>query len=749
MAPLTPFWPHVDPILAPLAPLIFLKRYNGHMIRKSVILLIGLLWSVGVWGALWNDPHRGPELQNTRYLPFVEPPKTLDPARSYTVDSHLILAQIYEPPLQYHYLLRPYQLIPLTTTQLPTVTYYDANHQALPANANADQVAYSVYDITIKPGIYYQPHPALAKDSQGQYLYLHLDAKALRSIHQISDFPQTGTRELTADDYVYEIKRLGSSKVQSPIFGLMSKYILGLQDYSNQFSGKQDSSGFLDLRQFELAGAKVIDPYHYQIIIKGINLQFEYWLAMGFFAPIPWEADAFYSQSGLIKKNITLDTYPIGTGPYYLTKNNPNQEIILSRNPNFHGETYPTEGEPGDQEKGYLVDAGKPLPFVDKIVFVLDKESIPRWNKFLEGYYDKSGISPEGFDYAVKLDPHGNAYLTPRMEKLGLKLLTIVSPSVFFMGFNMLDPVVGGYSEQQKKLRQAISIALDEEEYIAIFFNGRGVPAQGPIPPGVFGYLTGEAGINPYVYTWVNNRPQRRSIAEAQKLLAEAGYPGGIDPKTGQALILNYDVATTGSPDDKAQFDWFRKQFEKLGIQLNIRATLFNRFQDRILTGQAQMFFVGWTADYPDPENFLFLLYSPNGKVKYGGENATNYNNPAVDKLYEEIRVLPNGELRQQKINELLAIVREDSPWVWGFNPIEFGLVHQWNRASKPNAIALNTLKYERVDVNLRDKLRKEWNQPILWPFILFIGLLVLILIPLAVVYWQREHRPTVKKFKE
>src|SRR5690606_8750596 len=175
---------------------------------------------------------------------------------------------------------------------------------------------------------------------------------------------------------------------------------------------------------------------------------------------------------------------------------------------------------------------GKPLPFVNKIVFVLDKESIPRWNKFLQGYYDKSGISAEGFDYAIKIDPDGKPYLTPDLEKSGMTLQTTVAPGAFDIGFNMLDPVVGGYTEKQQKLRQAIGIILNQEEYIAIFMNGRGIPAQGPIPPGIFGYKSGAAGINPYMYSWENGKAKRLSITVAKKLLAEAGYPNGIDPHT-------------------------------------------------------------------------------------------------------------------------------------------------------------------------------------------------------------------------
>ena len=73
------------------------------------------------------------------------------------------------------------------------------------------------------------------------------------------------------------------------------------------------------------------------------------------------------------------------------------------------------------------------------------------------------------------------------------------------MGFNMLDDKIGGYTEDRQKLRQAISIALNYEEYIEIFNNGRGIAAMGPLPPGIFGHTEGEAGINPFVYEYIPN----------------------------------------------------------------------------------------------------------------------------------------------------------------------------------------------------------------------------------------------------
>ena len=313
------------------------------------------------------------------------------------------------------------------------------------------------------------------------------------------------------------------------------------------------------------------------------------------------------------------------------------------------------------------------------------------------------------------------------------------------MGFNMQDPIVGGLSTKKIKLRQAIAIALDYEEYIQIFMNGRGIVAHSPIPPGIFGHLNGQKGINPYLYNWHNNKAERKSITYANKLLAEAGYPNGIDPKTKQALILNYDVTGSSGPDDKARFDWMRKQFAKLGIQLNIRATLYNRFQEKIRTGKAQIFSWGWNADYPDPENFLFLLYGKNSKVKYNGENAANYSNPDFDKLFTEIKNMPNSPARQAKINQALDIVRRDSPWIFGLHPVSFTLAHQWVDPIKPHAIASNLLKYKNVTPHVRKKLQKQWNKPE-YEIIIFLILLVIgLAIPLVISYINRQRKPNIK----
>ncbi|MEO8331938.1 MAG: ABC transporter substrate-binding protein [Gallionella sp.] len=663
-------------------------------------------------GGLWNNPYPAADAgKSILYTAFTERPKHLDPAQAYSENEYEFLAQIYAPPLQYHYLKRPYQLIPLAAVQLPTVRYLDKNHRPLPDDVQSQKIAYSVYEIHIKPNMRYQPHPAFVPEN------MRLTAGDLASVHSLVDFPKTGTRVVTAADYAYQIRRLANPQLHQPIFGVMSAYIVGLKDYAAalQQAVKKDPAGFLDLNRYPLPGVQVVDDTTYRITIHGKYPQFAYWLAMPFFSPMPQEAERFYAQAGMRERNLTLDWWPAGSGPYYLSENDPNQRMVLSRNPYYDSESYPSEGEAGDAHAGLLRDAGQPLPLIDKVVFSLEKETIPYWNKFLQGYYDASGISSDSFDQAVQMSVGGEAAVSDEMKTQGITLSTSVATSTMYTGFNWLDPVVGGNSERTRKLRQAISIAVDFEEFVSIFANGRGIAAQSPIPPGIFGYREGEAGINRYVYDWVSGAPQRKPIAEAKRLLAEAGYPNGVDAKTGQPLVINLDTTATGV-GNKARLDWLRKQFDKINVQLVTRSTDYNRFQDKIRKGDTQMFYFGWNADYPDPENFFFLLHGAQAKVGKGGENAANYSNPEYDKLFEQMKNMDNGATRQAIIDRMLEILRRDSPWLWGFHPKNYVLQHSWLSNVKANVMANNKLKYWQVDPLRRDALRREWNRPASWP---------------------------------
>ncbi|KUJ72219.1 peptide ABC transporter substrate-binding protein [Thiomicrospira sp. WB1] len=686
----------------------------------------------------WNRPYTQSQAQsNTLFSSFATPPKHLDPVRSYSANEWAIISQVYEPPLQYQYLKRPYTLEPLTLTQMPEQRFLDERQQ--PVDADSDQVRYTEYHFYLRDDIRYQPHPAFARDKDGQFLYHNLTPAQLDGLERPGDLAQSGTRRLVAQDYALAIKRMAYKPNHSPILGNMRHLIVGLADYSDRVS--QQRLDLTALRDTPIEGVHVHSDTHFSIRIHGRYPQFLYWLSMNFFAPIPWEALAFYQQPGLVKKNLTLDTYPVGTGPYRLVENNPNRQMHLQRNPHYQHGTYPSEGLPEGADPALLADAGRALPLIDDVIYSLEKESVPLWNKFLQGYYDASGVSSDSFDQAISVSSQGELNLTPEMQEKGIAFLSAVQPTVFYLGFNMADPVVGGYDQSARQLRQAISIAVDMEEYISIFLNGRGVAAQGPIPPGIYGYERSREHYNDVVYRWQKQGPVRRSLDEARALLSKAGYPNGQTPE-GEPLTLYYDTPATG-PDAKSQLNWYRKQLAKLGIELVIRATDYNRFQEKVRGAKVQLFSWGWNADYPDPENFLFLLSGNQAVINTNGSgvNASNYDRPQFNQWFDQVKRLPNGPKRKALIRKMVRLVQHDAPWVWGLHPKSLSLFHNWYHNVWPNPMANNTLKYRRLDPETRVANQQAWNRPVVWPLWLLGALILVSIYPLMAAYRKRQQQ--------
>ena len=139
-------------------------------------------------------------------------------------------------------------------------------------------------------------------------------------------------------------------------------------------------------------------------------------------------------------------------------------------------------------------------------------------------------------------------------------------------------------------------------------------------------------------------------------------------------------------------------------------------------------------------------MYGPNSKVKNGGENAVNYANPEFDKLFEQMRNMPNSPARQALINKMVQILQYDAPWIGQFSPKDFLLRQQWVGPAKLDAMGNNTLKYQWIEPSLRVEKQAEWNKPKTWPLFLILGLLVIVLLPVAIEFWKKQHRPKIKK---
>jgi ABC-type transport system substrate-binding protein len=458
--------------------------------------------------------------------------------------------------------------------------------------------------------------------------------------------------------------------------------------------------------------------------------------------------DAFYAQPGMLEKNFTADVWPVGTGPYMLTVHDPNAKMVLKRNPHYRGVPYPCEGEGGlsgealEEEKKLIADCGKPMPFIDEIITLREKEGTSVATKFIQGYYDTPQIERGEPGIAYQVSIQDGTGLAPELKAHQIQLPSTLQVGLWYYGFNWLDPVVGAgrtpqEAQRNKLLRQALSIAFDFQEYVSVFENNRAQINTSLVVPGLFGWEPNS--MNPILHDMKAPGHPRKTLEDAKRLLAQAGYPNGRDAKTGQPLVINFDTQGVG-PGSKARMDWVSKQFAKLNIQLEVRNTDFNRFQDKMLKGSAQFFFAGWLADYPDPENFLFLLYGPNGKVKHGGENGSNYTNAEYDRLFEAMKDMDNTNERLAVIKKMEALMQDDAAMIFGWSEEYGGAYQPWVHNGKPSNIVRDQMAYLRVDPALRRAKIQEWNQAVLWPLGLIPVMLALLVWPAWAVWRRRQH---------
>jgi hypothetical protein len=168
--------------------------------------------------------------RNILYSAFTDRPKHLDPVQSYTEDEITFTAQIYEPPLQYHYLKRPYTLIPADQRGGAGAALLRRGAASCRPMRRWRRLRVSVYEIRIRPGIRYQPHPAFASSTRPASRSIASSTASTGGIDTLADFAQSGTRELVADDYIYQIKRLAHPRLHSPIFSMMAERIVGLRE---------------------------------------------------------------------------------------------------------------------------------------------------------------------------------------------------------------------------------------------------------------------------------------------------------------------------------------------------------------------------------------------------------------------------------------------------------------------------------------------------------------------------------------
>ncbi len=472
-------------------------------------------------------------------------------------------------------------------------------------------------------------------------------------------------REFVAEDLIYSIKRVADIKTKSTGWWIFDGRIRGLDEFRKE---SQESETTDYTRTVE--GLQAPDKYTFVLTLTQPCSQMLYFFTMSYTSVVPKEAVDHYGEEFL--------NHPVGTGPYKLSEWRKGLRLVFTKNPEYRKEHYPSEGSEEDKEAGLLDDAGKELPFIDTLIFNVYVESQPQWLNFMQGNIEVTGIPKDNYNQAINPDKSLKNELADKEINLNIN----PSLDVTYTFFNMEDKTLGS----NVHLRRAFCYAWDIDKNIKLMFNDRAIPAHSPVPPGLVGY--DPDFVNPY---------QKFDPALAKKELEKAGFPGGKRLPTFE--YLSNDNTTARQWSEK-----FVKEMGDVGIKITVTSVTWPEFLNRIKNKKFQIAGMAWSADYPDPENFMQLLYGPN---EAPGTNNANYKNATYDKLYEELLKTTDDEQKSLIIKKMKDIFAEDCPWIPGVHRLAFGLSYSWVKNRKYNDISPGNFKYLRIDIDKRNELLK------------------------------------------
>lgn len=553
--------------------------------------------------------------------------QTMDCGNLSDAYSVMVASNIYETLYDYHYLKRPYEVTPVLADGFPEIS--DDN---------------LTYTIKIKKGILFQDDPC---------------------------FRQGKGRELKAQDFVYAVKRIANVKYLSQRWNIFNGKIVGLdefREYTKQFKKVLD----VDFSR-EVEGFRALDDYTLQIKLIKPWPKLQLVFCLPFMAPVAHEAVNYYGQD--------IISHPIGTGAYKLKEWHRGVYIEMVRNENWQGSVYPSEGEPGDLEAGLLDDAGQPLGQVDRLIFRVIEEFQPAWLLFKRGELEWMQTFKDNFGEAVNV---ATLEATPEMTARGIELVLYDDPSLFWVGFNMQDPILG----KNKPLRRAINRAINREDYINLFFHGVHQLSHGCIPPSLAEY-------DPNI---VNSDYAKYDLEEARNLVQEAEkvHGGKVPPLT----MMNPGSGVI----DRQMGQYMQKAFERVGLQLKVDYMDWPTYMDNLNKGKHQMFSSGWSPDVPDTLDSLIIFHTKSWGY---GSNHFYYSNPEFDKLYDYAEGLFPGPEKTELCRRMEKIVLDDCPAAFTSHRVSAVMRQSWFKNYKPHAFSYGTARYWRIDTETQRKYKE------------------------------------------
>lgn len=488
--------------------------------------------------------------------------------------------------------------------------------------------------------------------------------------HDDPCFPGGRGREVTSEDVFYSWKRLADPANGLENWWLLDGVIEGLAPPVKDARGNSPPFDY----SAPVAGLVKIDDRTFEVALTKPVFRFLWVLTMFQTSIVPREAVEHYGED--------FAAHPVGTGPFLLEQWVPKSHMHVRKNPGYHDVRYPAAElwSSEDREIGLDRAAGERVPFVDRIEFSFYVEDQPMWLEFRQG---KLGYVELPYTvYSEAFAPRSKR-LTRELRSEGVTFRSTLLLDMIFRAFNMEDPVWGGYTEEKRALRRAISLAIDFGEINEDFYEGVCIQYDGPIPPGLDGHPEGGR---------VAGAPRGPDIPAALAALAEAGHPNG----EGLPPLRFYTSHGSNNPQ---QAETLRRQLAAIGITLDPQLVDFSQLIELTNKKQAPFFGFAWSSDYPDSENNLALFYSPNESP---GSNHWNYKNPEYDALYEQIVTMEPGPERTALYERMRDMVIRDVPMVGSLARERFYLIAPWLRNARPTERYSAWFKFLDVDDSRR-----------------------------------------------
>ncbi|OLN33704.1 ABC transporter substrate-binding protein [Desulfosporosinus metallidurans] len=353
-----------------------------------------------------------------------------------------------------------------------------------------------------------------------------------------------------------------------------------------------------------MTGLKKIDDYTVEVTLGEPNA--------AFITSLGHPAVGIYKIAGAAKAGKDFGTPAstpetlIGTGAFKFVKWNADQDVTITKFNDYYGNKV----------------------HVDQVVYKIYKEESTALNDFRAGNLDYVDRMPPGQQQAI-------------IKEFPGQTIKNVALTTEYIGFNLNKAPF----KDNLNLRKAIAYAIDTQSVIDTVREGISTPANGPVPAGMPGY---DKELKAPTY----------DKAKAKEYLAKAGYPDGKG-----LPVIQYSYNFTQLNQKVAEA--FQGQLKEVGIQTELKNLEWGSYIKALQSGDSQMFRLAWGADYPDPDDFLRILYS---KSQWGANNDTFYSNPEVEALFTQGLTETDTAKRMAIYKTIQEKVVAEQPAVWAFN---------------------------------------------------------------------------------